>query len=153
MDDIIYERVRRIAGAIAEAEAIEVVEVNVYPRGAGGEIRIVVDKAGGIGLDACAGFNRAIINQLEAEGVAVGDYALEVCSPGLDRPLKTVSDFKRVSGERIYCLARTSDGKTRDITGVVVAVGERDIAIMLNDGRQVTINTDDILKAKLEIRW
>ena len=62
-------------------------------------IQILVDRInGGIIVDECADVNVHVNNQLEALNLIEDNYTLEVSSPGLDRPLTTKKDFKRVLG-------------------------------------------------------
>jgi len=53
-------------------------------------LRIIVDRDGGLDMDTCEAFHRAIADPLDEIDY---DY-LEVSSPG-DRPLKSESDFQR----------------------------------------------------------
>ena len=52
-----------------------------------------------INVDDCEKVTRQLQHVLEVEGMAY--ERLEVSSPGLDRPLKTVGDFARFEGEQV----------------------------------------------------
>ena len=57
-------------------------------------LRIYLDTEGGITLDDCEKYHRAVQPSLESF-----DYDfLEVCSPGIDRPLKTERDIEKSLG-------------------------------------------------------
>ncbi len=57
-------------------------------------LRIYIDTETGITLDDCEKFHRAVQPSLESF-----DYDfLEVCSPGIDRPLKTKRDIEKSIG-------------------------------------------------------
>ena len=89
-----------IAGAAA-ALGVDVVEVEVGGSLRHGLIRIYIDREGGVTLDDCADFSREIETLLEVEDPLPGSYALEVSSPGLNRPLRHEEDFRRFEGEEV----------------------------------------------------
>ncbi len=80
-------------------------------------LRVYVDHADGVDLDACARLSRIVGNALDAaeeaerNGSAVGGagvsallgskYMLEVSSPGIDRPLAKLAEFARFIGKEI----------------------------------------------------
>lgn len=49
-------------------------------------------------VDDCAGLSRALSALLDVEDPISGEYALEVSSPGIDRPLTRPQDFSRWAG-------------------------------------------------------
>lgn len=85
-------------------------------------LRVYVDVPGGTTADALAKLSRKIEERLDATGVLGERYALEVSSPGLDRPLRTRRDFERLLGRDVAL--RTAGGGPREILGVLEEVGE-----------------------------
>ena len=64
---------------------------------AGRYLRIYIDVEGGVTLDDCEKYHRAVQPKLEDV-----DYDfLEVCSPGIDRPLKTERDIEKNLGNQV----------------------------------------------------
>ena len=51
-----------------------------------------------MGFDDCSEISRTVGALLEVEDPIVGAYDLEVCSPGLDRPLTRLGDFEKYKG-------------------------------------------------------
>lgn len=86
---------------IVAAQSYDLVELSLVRRKANSLLRVLADRAGGITLDGCAKLSRKISYALEVEDIIEGKYTLEVSSPGLDRPLTTVADFRRRVGETI----------------------------------------------------
>lgn len=76
-------------------------------------IQLFVDKvSGGINMDECSGLNKFLVRYIDENHVIDGDYTIEVSSPGLDWPLKTVADFKRALNRRVrFHLAEAVEGK------------------------------------------
>jgi len=77
-------------------------------KSAGGLLRVFIDhpdgpaSAGGarfITIDDCEKVTRQLQHVLAVEGCAY--ERLEVSSPGLDRPLKKVADYRRFAGEQV----------------------------------------------------
>lgn len=90
-------------GSAAEC-GVEVIDME-YKKGANGmELTVFIDcdKEGGVSLNDCEKFHRAIdvvLDELDpTEGAA---YQLSVSSPGLDRPLKTERDYKKHLGKEV----------------------------------------------------
>jgi len=62
-------------------------------------VRVVIDKRGGVGVDALRRLSKGLSLQLDAEDLIVGKYSLEISSPGFDWPLTTDKDYKRYEGD------------------------------------------------------
>lgn len=89
--------------ALPEAEKLgfELVDVEFVKEGSTWFLRIYIDKPGGIMIDDCELMNDAIEPLLDEADPISQAYYLEVCSPGLDRPLKTDRDFEKYKGELV----------------------------------------------------
>ena len=122
------ENVERVVAPILVSAGLELVDVEVRP----GNLRVVVDRAGGPDLDEISKAASAISRALDNEDVMPGGrYELEVSSPGLERRLRRPEHFSRFVGSRIA--VRTSPGtegerrlegvlESADTTGIGVAV-------------------------------
>jgi len=71
-------------------------------------------------------------------------YAIEVSSPGFERPLRTRAHFERAVGRKVRM--KTAAGKAR---GQVVAAGERSVLVQNGAGEPVDIPYDDVVRANL----
>jgi ribosome maturation factor RimP len=92
------ERVRSVALRVTADRGFELVDVELK-RAAGGQlVRIYVDRPGGIGLDDLQSVSEEVSAVLDAEDPIEGHYTLEVSSPGLDRPLRGETDYRRFVG-------------------------------------------------------
>ncbi len=93
---------------LADKMIYELVDAELVKEGPGRYLRIYIDRPGGISLDELEAYHREIQPQLERV-----DYDfLEVCSPGLDRPLKKERDFERALGQKVEVrLFKPLDGK------------------------------------------
>ena len=96
------EKVRSEIKNIIEKEGFEMIEFKLFFYHGTYNICCLVDYlGGGITMEQCANLNKNISSYLDENKVLGDNYALEVDSPGLDRPLKNRNDFLRVRGKNI----------------------------------------------------
>lgn len=121
--------------------------VDVQASGSGRQLRLFIDKPGGVGVEDCAAVSRHLTRLFEVEGV---DYErLEVSSPGLDRPLRKAGDFARFAGHRADVRMRTPDASgRRRFVGVLRGTGEGRFSMEL-EGQTVALALDDVERARL----
>lgn len=98
---------------------LELVDVERAPLGL---LRVTIDKEGGVTIDDCEQVSRLLSRIFEVESI---DYnRLEVGSPGVDRPLRSVADFKRFIGERVQIRFRVARDSHKVFTGILGAEPE-----------------------------
>jgi ribosome maturation factor RimP len=98
-------------------------------------LRILADRPyGGIKLDECARLNYAIGNLLEEKDVLQERYILEVASPGLDRPLKTVKDFLRCLDREVRFFLNEQINERIEVAGVIKQVSQDAVLIETQQG-------------------
>jgi ribosome maturation factor RimP len=110
-------------------------------------LRVYIDKSGGVNLSDCQKVSHLIGDRIEVENLIPNPYALEVSSPGLDRPLTGERDFLRNKGKKIEVFTHTLvDGK-RQFAGTVSDF--RDETVFLEEkGKQTAVPLNCISKAK-----
>jgi ribosome maturation factor RimP len=72
------------------------------------------------------------------------EYAIEVSSPGLDRPLRRQEHFAAAQGHRVRL--RTTGKKLR---GEVLAANEQSVTVAASDGAETEIPYAEIVRANL----
>ena len=99
-------------------------------------------------VEDCANISRNLSAVLDVEDPISESYALEVSSPGMDRPLTRLEDFERFAGfEAKIETKRPYDGH-RKFTGRLAGVRGQSIAIGGESGK-AEIHFDEIARAKL----
>jgi ribosome maturation factor RimP len=99
--------IREIAGRVATAHGVEVVDVELRGGGKARTLRITIDRLEGVTHEDCANVSREVSTILDVEDAVQGpSYTLEVSSPGLDRPLKRPEDYQRFTGSRLKLTTR-----------------------------------------------
>lgn len=102
----------------------------------------------GMSFDDCTDISRTVGALLEVEDPITGAYDLEVCSPGLDRPLTRLSDFTRYAGYEAKIEAHIPiDGRKR-FKGTIGKTKGETIHISMPEG-EVDIPHNNIRTAKL----
>lgn len=113
-------------------------------------LQIMAEKPDGtMDVADCAKLSRRLSPVLDAEDPIVGEYSLEVSSPGIDRPLTREGDFAKWVGHEVRVEIGTPvDGRKR-FHGHIL--GERDGAahLRLKDGGEATISLAEMVKAHL----
>lgn len=97
---------------------------------------------------ACAKFSRALNPILEAEDPIAGEYALEVSSPGIDRPLTRVGDFAKWPGHeiKVELSYANAEGRKR-FHGWIESETDGVVALRLKDGGEASIAVADMSRA------
>jgi ribosome maturation factor RimP len=102
MSAVSRQRVRDALEPVVVAAGYDLEDVTVTAAGRRSVVRVVVDRDGGVDLDAVADISRVISTALD-EGNLTGDapYTLEVSSPGVDRPLTEPRHWRRAAGRLV----------------------------------------------------
>jgi ribosome maturation factor RimP len=104
---------------------------------------------GQLTLDQCAAISRALDLPLEEADPIPQEYALEVSSPGIDRPLTRRDDWARWTGhEAKLKLDPAVDGR-RKLQGRIGALAGETVAIDVPETGPVTVPLANIATAKL----
>jgi ribosome maturation factor RimP len=136
---------------VVSALGLDLYDVEVTGTGRAVVVRVLVDREGGIDLDTVGAAAQAISPVLDSDRVAralPGAYALEVSSPGLERPLRRPDHFRRAVGSTIS--VKTPG---RRIRGVVVEADDDSFALALDDGTQERISYTDVAQARTVFEW
>jgi len=98
---------------------------------------VYVDHVGGVDHALCERVTNVLRDYLR-------EYAVDVSSPGIERPLRTQPHFRNAVGRRVSL--RTSQ-RSR-VRGEVVAAGERAVTVK-TEGESVDIPYDSIVRGNL----
>ncbi len=132
----LQERIERML-----ADRIPDVEVLLAERPSPGLVRVFIDRDGGVDLDLCERVSHEL-------GPVRERFALEVSSPGIERPLVKPAHFRRFVGREVTVqTAEPLDGRRR-FRGGLLSAGDSDIEID-QDGTSVRIPYKVIQRSRL----
>ena len=167
MNDLIAKaaidrRLAEIVTPVIEDMGYELVRIRLMS-GKSTILQVMADKPeGGIEVDDCAKISQALGATLDVEDPILDEYALEVSSPGIDRPLTRLKDFDMFEGyEAKIETDELIDGRRRfkgelagvEGTEVLINVAEGTIGLQfdwLSDAKLVL--TDELIKEMLRQR-
>ena len=96
-------------------------------------LRVFIDSENGINVDDCAAVSRQVSAVLDVEDPISGEYSLEVSSPGMDRPLFTLDQFQRYSGEQVKIRLRAPFEGRRNFSGRLVGVEVDEVVVAVDE--------------------
>lgn len=95
------EEIQSAVQPIADEQSLEIVEIE-FKQGKDPALTFYIDTEGGVDLDTCERFHRAVDVLLDELDPTFGaPYTLNVSSPGLDRPFKTDRDYQKALGQKV----------------------------------------------------
>lgn len=132
----------------AERNNMEIVTVEVVGSKKSPTIRVYIDCEGGVGFDELSAAQEWVNQLIDALDPFPGAYMLEISSPGIDRPLRTLEHFARFEGEKAQInLARALDQDSRlKWTGKLAGTTAQEVLLEV-DGTTVSIPYELIKKA------
>lgn len=148
------DSIRNVADIVAKRMGFEIFDLKSYKRGRKIFINITIDNMKDyVSINDCEAFSKEISPLLDAE-TTLKNYILEVSSPGLDRPLRELKDFKRFVGRLAKIKYVGEDGKNHTVAGRINSCDEKNQTFTLDvDGDIKTYNFSMIKSANLEIEF
>lgn len=141
------EVVRGHAAAVAEGLGLELVEVRLGGGQKRPKLQVFVDGPDGVKLDDCVQVSRALSARLEEDDPFPGPYALEVSSPGLDRPFETPEDYRRNLGRKVDCVLKEArPGGVERLRGVLASVDDEGLVVTTDKGVDERCSFEELRK-------
>lgn len=148
------ERIIQIVQRVAEAEGIEVVEVQMLGGGKARLLRIFIDKPAGVSHADCEFISQQVGTILDVEDVVPGaSYTLEVSSPGLERKLSKPRDFERFVGQKAKVVLREPVENQRRWEGKLAGFSDGVVALEPSAGKVIHFPLTQVEKANLKFEW
>ena len=97
----IETRTEEVLAPIAEANGVEIYDVEYVKEGSDWYLRAYIDKPEGVNILDCENVSRALSDKLDEEDFIDDAYILEVSSPGLGRTLKKDKHLEKSLGEEV----------------------------------------------------
>ncbi len=145
------ENIERLVEPALSDMGYEVVRIEL--RGTKGKtLQIMIDHLDRqpVTIENCTQASHTISAILEVEDPLASPYALEVSSPGMDRPLVKIGDFERFAGENIrFDLRYPVEGRSK-FQGLLKGVNQKRVLVTLeNEEEPSEFEYCDIKKASI----
>ena len=127
-----------LAAPILEEMGLQLWDVVYEKEGSGWYLRYYVDKEGGIDINSCEAFSRAISDVLDEADPIDGSYTLEVSSPGIERALTRDWHFEALMGQLLVRLIRPVEG-VRDFIGTLTDYRDGTLTLLLDEKTEMNV--------------
>jgi ribosome maturation factor RimP len=143
------DRVRALVEPLVADADLDLYDLDL----AGGVLSVLVDAPGGADIDVISRLARSISRTLDEHDPIEGRYALEVGSPGLERPLRTPAHYAGAVGSTVRVKTRPGVEGDRRVDGTIAAADDVTVTIRDADGADRTLSYDDIERARTTFEW
>jgi ribosome maturation factor RimP len=154
------ERIREIAARVAGAYGLTIDSVAVRREGRQQVLRVVLDRPGpaatpdeSVSIADCERVSHELGTILDVEDLVPDRYTLEVSSPGLDRPLRDVEDYRRFAGRLAKIVTREPVERQTAFAGRLRGVDGDDVLFEREGGRLVRLPLALISRARLDVEF
>ena len=138
--------------SIAEKQGIYIVDVTYKKENGEYFLRYYIDREGGVGIDECEAFSKAVEEVLDAENFIDGAYTLEVSSPGADRKLTKEREFLYYIGREVDVKLYKAVNGVKEFTGVLKDYKD-DTAFVDADGEIMEIPAKSAVYIRLSFKF
>lgn len=133
----------------AEKQGIEIVTLEIVGAKKSPTIRVYIDTDHGVGFDELSSAQAWINDVMDQIDPFPGAYMLEVSSPGIDRPLRTIDHFKHfIQSTAVIKTISPLEGRS-NFTGIITDVKD-DVISLESNGTTYAIPYSVIKKANIK---
>ncbi len=126
----------RLAREAVASAGVRLAWVEIKGPRSGRRVQVVIERdADRVGLQDCERVNHALSALLDLEDPFPGPYTLEVSTPGIFRPLRSLEDCRRFVGRRARVRFRDENG-IRETKGVLSGVESGAVQLSVPGGDQ-----------------
>lgn len=127
---------------IAEANQVEIYDVEYVKEGNEWFLRAYIDKEGGVDINDCVAVSRVLSDKLDEEDFIDEAYTLEVSSPGLGRTLKKDKHLEKSLGEEVEIKTYKPVEKCKEFAGILKAYDTDSITLDIEGTEKVFTRAD-----------
>jgi ribosome maturation factor RimP len=151
--DTTIAALRQAIEPLLAAEGVSLVDLQWSRRGRQWVLTLFIEHAGGVTLDDCARISRQVGERIEVDNLIDHAYTLEVSSPGLDRPLRTLADFERFQEHLVRIVTTIPIQGRSTIVGRLKGVEDQTVLVEARRVGLVPIPMTQIKHARLEVEF
>lgn len=140
--DVYEQKCEALLLPIAEANQVEIYDIEFVKEGSDFYLRAYIDKPDGVNINDCESVSRALSDALDVEDFIEEAYILEVSSPGLGRVLKKDKHLEKSIGEEVELKTYKPIEKCKEFAGTLQAFDKDTVTIVNDNGEMVFQRTD-----------
>jgi ribosome maturation factor RimP len=154
------EQLRAIAERVAASRGLEIWDIQSRREATGHVVRVFIDRPGpaataeeSVSIEDCEQVNREISTILDVEDPLPFSYTLEVSSPGLDRPLREVADYRRFTGRLAKVVVSEPVDNQKAFEGRLRGVEQDEVLLEAPNGRMHRLPVRLITRGRLDVEF
>jgi ribosome maturation factor RimP len=148
----VAEAIRAAVTPVLAELGTDVYDVELGRAGRTQLVRILIDRPGGVDLEAITAATQALNPVLDDLDLMEGRSTLEVSSPGLERPLRRPEHFEGARGTTVAVKTVAAVDGDRRHTGLLASIDDAGIEVVV-DGESRRIGFADITSAHTIFEW
>ena len=135
---------------IAEANRVEIYDIEYVKEGSDWYLRAYIDKEGGVTINDCESVSRALSDELDKADFIEDAYILEVSSPGLGRTLKKDKHLQKSLLQEVELKTYKPVLGSKEFAGILKSFDEKTVTILSED-EEMVFERADIATIKLAL--
>ena len=133
---------------VVEAMGCELWGIERIALGRHSTLRIYIDAERGVDIEDCAKVSRQVSSLLDVEDPIIGEYTLQVSSPGLDRRLFRPEHYVAYMGEQVRIKLKRPFEGMRKYTGQLRGI-DGDEVVLQQEGVEILFPLEEIERANI----
>lgn len=142
------EELETLLAPAAQEQGCELWGVEFLQQGRRHVLRLFIDSEEGVTVEHCERVSRLASALLDVEDLVAGAYTLEVSSPGMDRPLFHLSQYRRFIGQPAAIRLKMPYQGRRNFKGWLMAIEDDEVVLRVDD-KEYLLPFESIDKANL----
>ena len=148
----ITDQVWEFAEPLVQACGCSLWDVEYVREGGEWFLRLYLDKEGGVDIDDCEAVSRAVDPVLDEKDPIPESYRFEVCSAGLERPLRRPKDFEQFLGSPVTVKLYRPYNGLKEIPGILR--GYEDGKVTVEAGKEtITFEKSQVALVRLRVEF
>jgi len=147
------DRIRELILPTLSFLGYELYDLALAGSGVSTTLRVRIDRPEGVTLDDCERVSKSLSALLDQADPFPTRYELEVSSPGAERPLRNLEEYRRFIGRRANVRYRVGESE-QVAEGRLTAVSDDMIELQLGEGkhlRTVAVPLVDVMSSRLAV--
>lgn len=147
---------RALVTSAVESSGCELWEMRLVGSPPRQVLKVFIESTGGVDIATCMRVSRALRPALDEAGDGMENVDLEVSSPGAERRLRDLDDYRRFLGERVNLRFRQGDGEaaTESVVEGTLSAVEDSAVTVTGPGDQATwVPLEQLIQGRLAVAF